>query len=374
MLENEMDFRALPKVSLHDHLDGGLRPATILEIVDQEGLELEIEDNGHSGNLSSSELGLWVARKADSGSLEDYLETFAVTTAVMQSEQSLYRVAREFVEDLIEDGVVVGEVRWAPEQHTGGGLSLDQAVEAVQGGMEDAVNAARLRGVTIHVGQILTGLRNSKNCREIAELAIRHRGAGVVGFDIAGPEKGFPPSLFREVFDYLAQEFFPVTIHAGEGDGLQSIMSALVDGRALRIGHGVRIIEDIGNPSAQTVSDAGIGNLARWILDRQIPLEVSPSSNLQTGAVPRQASGMSSHPFDQLYKLGFAVTVNPDNRLMSATTTTDELALLTRTFSYNSHDLLNFQMNSLSSSFLDLESMDGIVDLFVEAYSGSQTS
>ena len=373
--QNEkVDFYSLPKVSLHDHLDGGLRPETIIEIAEQEDLRLEIEGSGSLQQFDPHDLGSWIAGKADSGSLPDYLETFALTTAVMQSEQSLYRVAREFVEDLVEDGVVVGEVRWAPEQHLEGGLSLDEAVEAVQGGIDDGVSAARKGGATIHVGQILTALRSSDKCRSIAELTIRHRESGVVGFDIAGPEEGFPPSLFRQEFDFLAQELFPVTVHAGEACGPDSIMSALVDGRALRIGHGVRLVEDISNPSASTVADAGLGTVARWVLDRQIPLELCPSSNLQTGAVSTGDEGLRTHPFDDLYRLGFAVTVNPDNRLMSATTTSNELSLLAQTFSYGYQDMLNFQITSLVSSFLDLETMDGILDLIVEAYSGPQIS
>src|SRR5690606_12514639 len=232
-----VDLRMLPKVSLHDHLDGGLRPRTIIELAEPLGLELPTTD--------ADELGAWFAEKADSGSLVEYLKTFDVTTAVMQTREGLTRVAREFVEDLAEDGVIYGEVRWAPEQHLGGGLSLDEVVEAVQEGIEEGEDAAATAGRDIRVGQLITAMRHPDRSLEIARLAVAWRTRGAVGFDIAGPEDGFPPSRHREAFDYLASEFFPATVHAGEAAGLDSIRSALIDGRALRLGHGVRVAEDL---------------------------------------------------------------------------------------------------------------------------------
>ena len=201
----------LPKVSLHDHLDGGLRPATIIELAAAAGVSLPTTD--------PAELGQWFADQSNSGSLVEYLKTFDVTTSVMQTAPQLTRIAREFVEDLVADGVVYGEVRWAPEQHLQGGLTLDQTVEAVQAGIEEAVDAA---GGRIRVGQLVTAMRHADRSLEIAELAVRHRDAGVVGFDIAGAEAGFPASNHRAAFDYLASELFPVTVHAGEADGLDS--------------------------------------------------------------------------------------------------------------------------------------------------------
>ncbi|MEG8035855.1 adenosine deaminase [Sphingomonas sp. LR61] len=339
----------LPKVSLHDHLDGGLRPATIVELAGASGVTLPTTD--------PSELGQWFADQSNSGSLVEYLKTFDVTTSVMQTAPQLTRIAREFVEDLVADGVVYGEVRWAPEQHLQGGLTLDETVEAVQAGIEEAVDAA---GGSIRVGQLVTAMRHADRSLEIAELAVRHRDNGVVGFDIAGAEAGFPASNHRAAFDYLASELFPVTVHAGEADGLASIRSALVDGRALRLGHGVRIFEDV------TLSDAGdgstlasLGEVASWVRDREIPLEVSPSSNLQTGAIAAWGDDLADHPFDVLYQLGFRVTVNTDNRLMSGTSLSKELALLAGTFGYDLDDLAAFQINAALGSFLPLRGPRG---------------
>jgi len=341
----------LPKVSLHDHLDGGLRPATIVELAGASGVTLPTTD--------PSELGQWFADQSNSGSLVEYLKTFDVTISVMQTAPQLHRVAKEFVEDLVADGVVYGEVRWAPEQHLQGGLTLDETVEAVQAGIEEAVEAA---GGSIRVGQLVTAMRHADRSLEIAELAVRHRDAGVVGFDIAGAEAGFPPANHRAAFDYLASELFPVTVHAGEADGLASIRSALVDGRALRLGHGVRIFEDV------TLSDAGdgstlasLGEVASWVRDREIPLEVSPSSNLQTGAIAAWGDDLADHPFDVLYQLGFRVTVNTDNRLMSGTSLSKELALLAGTFGYDLDDLAAFQINAALGSFLPLEDREEII-------------
>ena len=361
-------IQALPKISLHDHLDGGLRPATILEIGNAEGVSLPIDDATGAPIDEAGLLGEWFAEKSDSGSLVEYLKTFDVTTAVMQSEAGLHRIAKEFVEDLVSDGVIVGEIRWAPEQHMRGGLSLDAAVEAVQSGIDDAVSAAHAAGRTIYIGQLVTAMRHLDRSVEIANLAIRHRDKGVVGFDIAGPEAGFPPSRFREAFNLLAREMLPVTVHAGEADGVESIKSALIDGRAIRLGHGVRIAEDIGNLAAEDSTSAELGLVARWVLERGIPLETSPSSNIQTGAIDAWGKSMEDHPFDALYRLGYAVTVNTDNRLMSATTLTRELELLVEAFGYGSEDLLAFQLNAAQGAFLRWEQREDVIDQLLEAY------
>ena len=366
--KRSIDISKLPKVSLHDHLDGGLRATTILEIADSEGVSLPAHDTKGGFILDAEHLLQWVAEKSDSGSLAEYLKAFDVTTAVMQSEAGLHRIAKEFVEDLVSDGVIVGEIRWAPEQHVQGGLSLDAAVEAVQSGIDEAVSAIRAAGKTIYVGQLVTAMRHLDRGFEIAQLALRHRDKGVVGFDIAGPEAGFPPSRFREAFDLLAREMFPVTIHAGEADGVKSIASALFDGRALRLGHGVRIAEDIGNLSAEDSMFAELGLVARWVLERGIPLETSPSSNIQTGAIDAWGKSMEDHPFDALYRLGYVVTVNTDNRLMSATTLTKELELLVDAFGYGIEDLLAFQLNAAQAAFLCCDQTEEVIDQLLEAY------
>lgn len=356
-----VSLRSLPKVSLHDHLDGGLRPATIVELADDAGIDLPEDD--------AEALGEWFAEKSDSGSLVEYLKTFDVTLAVLQSREGLTRAAREFVEDLAADGVIYGEVRWAPEQHLTEGLTLDEVVEAVQDGIEEGEDAAADAGHDIRVGQLITAMRHTDRALEIARLAVQWRGRGAVGFDIAGPEDGFPPSRHRKAFDYLAGEFFPVTVHAGEAAGLESIRSALLDGRALRLGHGVRIAEDL-----EIVSRSGeevlveFGDLARWIRDREIPLELSPSSNLQTGAIDRWGSDLDDHPFDLLYQLGFAVTVNVDNRLMSRTSLTRELALLVEAFDYGLDDLEAFQVNAAAGAFLPVEQREELIDIISEGF------
>lgn len=356
-----VSIRSLPKVSLHDHLDGAVRPATIIDLADEAGLDVPEDD--------ADDLADWFAEKSDSGSLVEYLKTFDLTTAVMQTREGLTRVAREFVEDLAADGVIYGEVRWAPEQHLNGGLTLEEAVDAVQEGIEEGEDAAADDGVDIRVGQLITAMRHTDRSLEIAKLAVDWRTRGAVGFDIAGPEDGFPPSRHRKAFDYLAAQFFPTTVHAGEAAGLDSIRSALIDGRALRLGHGVRLAEDL-----EIVSREGeevfvqFGDLARWVRDREIPLELAPSSNLQTGAIARWGESMEDHPFDLLYQLGFAVTVNVDNRTMSRTSLTRELALLASTFDYDLDDLEVFQLNAAAGAFLPVEEREELIELIGEGF------
>ncbi|MBM7782446.1 adenosine deaminase [Arthrobacter tumbae] len=363
------DIRALPKVSLHDHLDGGLRPATIIELAEAVGHQLPSTD--------PVALGQWFRDSADSGSLVRYLETFDHTIAVMQTREGLSRVAQEFVEDLADDGVVYGEVRWAPEQHLTGGLSLDEVVEAVQEGLDAGVEAVAARGGTIQVGQLITAMRHADRGQEIAELAVRHRERGAVGFDIAGAEDGFPAARFADAFTYLAQHQFPATVHAGEAAGVDSIVDALVSGRAQRLGHGVRIAEDItvefgdDGGSDAPVGMASLGQVAAWVRDRGIPLEVCPSSNLQTGAIEAFGKDITSHPIDLLYQLGFNVTVNTDNRLMSGVTLTEEFELLVETFDYDLDDLLDLTLNAVEAAFLPLDSRTALAELIAQGYDGA---
>lgn len=361
---DDVDVALLPKVSLHDHLDGGLRPATIVELADEIGLSLPAAD--------ASSLGTWFAEAADSGSLPEYLKTFAITTGVMQTEESLVRVAREFVLDLASDGVVYGEIRWAPEQHLARGLSLDAAVEAVQAGIDEAVALIESHGRSMQVGQLVSAMRHLDRWTEIAELAVRHRDRGVVGFDIAGPEEGFPPSRHSEAFDLLARSFLPVTIHAGEGAGLDSVRDALFAGRALRLGHGTRVAEDLDVDERADELIVSIGPTAQWIRDRQIALELSPSSNLQTGTIAQWGTELADHPFDLLYQLGFRVTVNTDNRLQSATSLTRELALLADTFGYDLDDLEQFQVNAARAAFLPVEDRDDLIAAIADGFDAAR--
>lgn len=357
-----VDIAELPKVSLHDHLDGGVRPQTIVELADEQGLEIPAGD--------AAGLADWFVETADAGSLPDYLSTFDVTLGVMQTPAGLTRIAHEFVTDLASDGVIYGEVRWAPELHLERGLSLDAAVEAVQEGLVSGIeDVRRTTGQDIRIGQILSAMRQNERSMEIAELAVRHRGRGVVGFDIAGPEQGFPAARLIDTFDYLAEEWFPVTVHAGEGAGIESIRGALLDGRALRLGHGARIAEDIdleGEDDETTF--VSLGPLAQWVKDREIALELAPSSNLQTGTIAQWGEDLVDHPFDLLYQLGFRVTVNTDNRLMSGTSITRELSLLRDAFGYDLADFEVFQLNAAAATFLSVEDREDLADRITDAF------
>ncbi|MFE7584024.1 adenosine deaminase [Streptomyces gardneri] len=334
-------IRRAPKVLLHDHLDGGLRPGTIVELAREQGYDQLPE-------TEPDKLGIWFREAADSGSLERYLETFAHTCAVMQTREALVRVAAECAVDLAEDGVVYAEVRYAPEQHLEAGLSLEEVVEAVNEGFREGERQARAGGHRIRVGALLTAMRHAARALEIAELANRYRDSGVVGFDIAGAEAGFPPTRHLDAFEYLKRENNHFTIHAGEAFGLPSIWQALQWCGADRLGHGVRIIDDIEVAEDGSVT---LGRLAAYVRDKRIPLEMCPSSNLQTGA----AASFAEHPIGLLRKLHFRATVNTDNRLMSGTSMSREFELLTEAFEYTLDDMQWFTVNAMKSAFIPFD-------------------
>ncbi len=333
-----------PKALLHDHLDGGLRPQTIVELAAEIGHQLPEGD--------AESLGRWFAESADSGSLERYLETFDHTVAVMQRADHITRVARECVEDLAADGVVYAEVRYAPEQHVTGGLDLDQVVSAVQQGFDEGMSAA---GGKIVVRQLLTAMRHQARSREIAELSIAWRDRGVAGFDIAGAEAGYPPTRHLDAFEYLQRENSHFTIHAGEAFGLPSIWQAIQWCGADRLGHGVRIIDDVNAPEDGPVE---LGRLAAYVRDMRIPLEMCPHSNVQTGA----AASIAEHPIGLLTRLRFRVTVNTDNRLMSQTSMSKEFGALVDAFGYTVEDLRWFTINAMKSAFLPFDERLAIID------------
>ncbi|HEU5029843.1 MAG TPA: adenosine deaminase [Spirillospora sp.] len=339
------DIRRAPKVLLHDHLDGGVRPATIVDLA---------RDGGY-GALPTTDpenLRAWFEEASNSGSLERYLETFSHTVGVMQSVEALTRVAYECAEDLAADGVVYAEVRYAPEQHLSGGLTLEQVVEAVLDGF-----AKGRRDFGIRVGTLVTAMRHQARSMEIAELAVRYRDLGVVGFDIAGAEAGYPPTRHLDAFEYLQRENAHFTIHAGEGFGLPSIWQAIQWCGADRLGHGVRIIDDIEVDG----DEARLGRLAGYVRDKRIPLEMCPTSNIQTGA----AKSIEEHPIGLLRRLSFRVTVNTDNRLMSGTTLSKEFAKLRDAFGYGWDDLQWFTVNAMKSAFVPfnerLELINGVI-------------
>ncbi|MDR8408613.1 adenosine deaminase [Nonomuraea sp. 3-1Str] len=330
------EIRRAPKVLLHDHLDGGLRAETIVELAREAGY-------GGLPTTDPGELRQWFEEASDSGSLERYLTTFDHTVGVMQTREALVRVAAECAEDLAADGVVYAEVRFAPEQHTTAGLSLDQVVEAVLEGFREGS-----RGRGIRVGTLLTAMRHAARSMEIAELAVRYRDVGVVGFDIAGAEAGYPPTRHLDAFEYLQRENAHFTIHAGEAFGLPSIWQAIQWCGADRLGHGVRIIDDI---SVAEDGTAKLGRLAAYVRDKRIPLEMCPTSNLQTGA----ARSIAEHPIGLLRRLYFRVTVNTDNRLMSSTCLSQEFAKLAEAFGYGWDDLQWFTVNAMKSAFLPFD-------------------
>ncbi|GGW31031.1 adenosine deaminase 1 [Streptomyces lucensis JCM 4490] len=334
-------IRRAPKVLLHDHLDGGLRPGTVVELARETGYpELPETDPG--------KLGVWFHEAADSGSLERYLETFRHTVGVMQTREALVRVARECAEDLAADGVVYAEVRYAPEQHLERGLTLEQVVEAVDEGFRQGERLARRNGHRIRVGALLTAMRHAARSLEIAELANRYRDSGVVGFDIAGAEAGHPPTRHLDAFEYLKRANFHFTIHAGEAFGLPSIWQALQWCGADRLGHGVRIIDDI---EVREDGSVKLGRLASYVRDKRIPLELCPTSNLQTGA----ASSYAEHPIGLLRRLHFRATVSTDNRLMSDTTMSREFEHLVEAFGYTLDDLQWFTVNGMKSAFIPFD-------------------
>ncbi|RZS36851.1 adenosine deaminase [Herbihabitans rhizosphaerae] len=341
-------IRRAPKVLLHDHLDGGLRPGTVVELA---------EASGYTAlpTTDAEQLGAWFREAADSGSLVRYLETFAHTCGVMQDEAALRRVAAECVEDLAADGVVYAEVRYAPELFTERGLSLDVIVQAVQEGFADGERRAAGAGSTISVKTLLCAMRQNARSLEIAELAVRYRDSGVVGFDIAGPEEGFPPTRNLDAFEYLRQQNAHFTIHAGEAFGLPSIWEAIQHCGTERLGHGVRIVDDIKVAEDGTVH---LGRLAAYVRDRRIPLEMCPSSNVQTGAAP----SIAEHPIGLLTRLRFRVTINTDNRLMSGCSVGSEMAALMDAFGYDWADLQWFTINAMKSAFISFDERLAIIN------------
>jgi adenosine deaminase len=351
-----------PKALLHDHLDGGLRPQSIIEIADEVGYAGLPADDAAS-------LARWFRDSADSGSLVRYLETFDQTLAVMQTADALRRVARESVLDLAADGVVYAESRYAPEQHLQAGLELEDVVEAVNAGFREGEQEAADAGNPIRVTALLTAMRHAAKSTEIAELAVRYRDQGVAGFDIAGAEAGFPPTRHLDAFEYLRRENAHFTIHAGEAFGLPSIWEAIQWCGADRLGHGVRIVDDLtvkgapfGDDVAKAIAadgdDVRLGRLAAYIRDRRIPLEMAPSSNVQTGA----AESIALHPISLLKRMRFRVTVNTDNRLMSGTSMSREMGLLVEEAGWSLEDLRWVTINAMKSSFIPFDERLAIID------------
>ena len=341
-------IRSMPKVLLHDHLDGGLRPATVVELARM---------NGYDGLPASDVEGLsrWFRDSADSGSLDRYLQTFTHTVGVLQTAEALTRVASECAQDLAADGVVYAEVRFAPELHVEQGLSLDGVVEAVLEGFREGERRAAAAGNRIRVGTLLTAMRTAARSRQIAELVVRYRGRGVVGFDIAGREAGYPPTRHLDAFEFLRRENAHFTIHAGEAFGLPSIWEAIQWCGADRLGHGVRIVDDVMVGDDGTIT---LGPLAAYVRDRRIPLELCPTSNVMTGA----AASIGEHPIGLLARLKFRVTLNTDNRLMSDTSMSREMSQVCEAFGWGLPQMRWLTVNAMKSAFIPFDERLALID------------
>jgi adenosine deaminase len=335
-------LKTLPKVLLHEHLDGVLRPQTVIELAHTaQYSELPTED--------PQALARWFHQGANKGSLAKYLEGFAHTIAVMQTEEALERVAYEQAEDLSADGVVYFETRFAPIFHTRKGLTHQQIVSAVLKGLDRG-----RRAFGVPSGLIICAMRNMDVSLEMAELAVDFRERGVVGFDLAGEEGGYPPKKHVEAFHYIQRQNFNITIHAGEGYGKESIWQAIQYCGAHRIGHGTRLIEDIAIADGKAVK---LGDLAQYVLDKRIPLEICLLSNVHTGATP----SLAEHPFKIYYQEKFRVTLNTDNRLMSDTSMTQEFKAAADAFGLVLDDFEKITINAMKSAFLPYKERCGII-------------
>lgn len=333
-MKTEEIIRSVPKVLLHDHLDGGLRPQTIIE------LAKDIKYN-KLPSLDPDNLGEWFHRGANKGNLVEYLQGFEHTCAVMQTKEALFRVAYEMMEDMKNDGVCYVETRFAPVFHTQKGLYYEDIINAVLEGLEKGK-----KDFGVGYGLILCGMRNMKNTLEIAELAVNFRRNGVVGFDLAGEEGGYPPKKHLEAFQFIKQKNFNITIHAGEAFGKESIWQAIQICGAHRIGHATRLVEDIVFDRDGNI--VALGDLAQYILDTRLPLEINLLSNVHTGAVDK----LENHPFIKLYREKFRVFLNTDDRLMSNTTLTKEYLIASEMFGLNLDDIEKLNINAMKSSFI----------------------
>ena len=340
-----------PKVLLHDHLDGGLRPATVLELA---------RENRYTGLPTDDpdELGRWFIADAPGSDLVRYLEGFAHTVAVMQTRDQLERVASETALDLARDGVVYAEIRFAPELHLAGGLTLHEVVRAVLDGFAHGTATAAREGRHVIVRTLLSAMRQASLSETIAELAVEFRDQGVCGFDIAGPEDGFPPTQHLRAFHLVQREDFHMTVHAGEAFGLPSIWEAVQFCNAERLGHGVRIVDDI----AEVDGVYRLGRLANYIRDRRIPLEVCPTSNVHTGA----AASIATHPIDLLRRLRFRVTLNTDNRLMSGITLSSEFESCATTFGWTLDDMEWLTLNAAKSAFYEFDTRLAMINSVIK--------
>lgn len=347
LIISEEQIQRAPKVLLHDHNDGGLRPLSMIEIAEEIGYT-------KLPYMDAERLGEWFVDACSEGTLELYLETFEHTISLMQKPEHIIRVARECAIDLARSGVVYAEVRGAPELFTRKGLTIDEVIEYTVEGYAQGVAEAKREGRSIRIEGLLCALRQNNLAFEIAEKVVKFKGKGIVGFDIAGPEMGFPPTNHIKAFNYLRENSVHYTIHAGEAAPLESIALAVRDCHAERIGHGIRLIDDISFGEEGAI----LGALAQDILDKQIALEMAPTSNLQTGG----AASYATHPIGVMKELGFNVTINTDNRLMSNTSMIREMTEIARGFSWSLQDLQEVTENAINSAFIPADEISDILE------------
>jgi adenosine deaminase len=360
-------YAAFPKVTLHDHLDGSLRPETLIELADEQGVALPYTD--------PETLASWFTGEVAEPAVAHWDEKFGLTTRVMQTEESIARVAREWAIEAAADGVLYGETRWAPEKHILGGLPLRVAVEAVAEGLRQGEEAVAAAGGRIRARQLLCGMRSSTLSFEIARLTVDtygEWGGSVAGFDLAGPEDGFPVRHHLDATELLHREGVPYTLHTGEADGAHSVWETVHLAHTLRLGHGARVIEDVtlnGRPlgvrtavrdvaaaRAAGTAELVLGPTARWVVDRRIPLEMCVTSNSKGGVV----AGIENHPIDLLRSLGFTVTVNPDNRVMSKTSVSAEMRHIERQFGWGPADFAEAELAGVEATFLPRPERDAL--------------
>ncbi|MDF2444373.1 MAG: adenosine deaminase [Subtercola sp.] len=360
-------WAAFPKVTLHDHLDGSLRPETLIELAAEHGVDLPYTD--------PETLASWFTGEVAEPAVAHWDEKFGLTTRVMQTEESIVRVAREWVIEAAADGVLYGETRWAPEKHILGGLPLEVTVEAVAAGLAEGEAAVAAAGGHIRARQLICGMRSSTLSDEIARLTVLtygRWGGSVAGFDIAGPEDGFPIHDHLRATDLLHRSGVPYTIHTGEADGAHSVWETVHLAHALRLGHGARVIEDVklnGRPlgvrtAVQDVAAARargeavlvLGPTAQWVVDRRIPLEMCVTSNSKGGVV----AGIENHPVDLLRELGFTLTLNPDNRGMSKTSISAEFRRIESQFGWGLDEFTAAELAGVEATFLSRAERDAL--------------
>lgn len=329
------EIKSLPKVLLHDHLDGGLRPQTLIDIAREIQIELP--------SYEAAELKRVIFDACNEGDLEKYLKNFEYTIAAMQSRNHIIRIARECVEDLAQDGITYAEVRGAPELFTQGGLDINGVIEATLTGYKEGMEGVSASGKKIEVRAILCAMRQEKRSFEVAEAALKYRNRGVVGFDIAGPENGFPASKHHEAFELLLKNDFPFTIHAGEAGPFEYIEESVVKFKAPRIGHGFRLLDEIDFSG----DDVKLSDRAKYLRDSNVHFEMAPTSNLQTGL----AKSYENHPAALFHSLGFNVALNTDNRLMSDTSLSAEYSKMSSAHGWNLEVVREMNSKALAAAF-----------------------